>query len=661
MLNLLRRTLKRHIDSTNPFWWYAIEAASLGEAIAGWLSLPICLAYHWREFENVLSARRAIRAGRTVLAFGLPREHFKEMYEPILERLPAEFDAWLVVPNSSKTSDVSRIHACWSIFVPWHAYVSCWFSLEHPDPIDVRSGKLNIQLYHGGGAAYIADAQPLAHSSAMYRKQLAKFNVHFATGPATKRTAESFGPGHTCVEVGYPKTDFLFRETEIPSVVAEDCSFAEDLPLVVYAPHHHEAASLSRYGLAVVDELLKSDVNVVVKLHGLMLAADNPLRKYHALLEDMAKSNPRLRRARSSEPGDYYKLADVVVGDTGSNSTAFESILCKKPVVLLLAKNDEVLADAQSFEATMARLSTTVGRIQDLPKAVLDAISTPKDVIERNHAEAARFLYNPGHAADVAVREIGKALSNGSGETRDARKISFVIPAYNEEKYIGDCLKHIMELKNDPWMHEVIVVDNASTDATASIARSFPGVTVVEEKRKGIAAARLKGLEVATGDLYASIDADCRITPTWLSEVKKQFAGDPGLVGLVGEYHYFDMPGPTRFLRSVIALFTSLRLWLLRKEKQFSRGGNSVYVTQKLRQEHAFDPEITYFGEDIHTTMALRKVGTVRYDPRLIVESSARRVNGEGFWKMLFLEKINSAWEHTTGKPLFVHEARHWR
>ena len=69
--------------------------------------------------------------------------------------------------------------------------------------------------------------------------------------------------------------------------------------------------------------------------------------------------------------------------------------------------------------------------------------------------------------------------------------VSLVIPAHNEEKYLGDCLESIA-----PQAHrllEVIVVDNASTDNTAQVAARSPFVRVVHEPRKGLLWARQRG------------------------------------------------------------------------------------------------------------------------------------------------------------------------
>jgi glycosyltransferase involved in cell wall biosynthesis len=93
-------------------------------------------------------------------------------------------------------------------------------------------------------------------------------------------------------------------------------------------------------------------------------------------------------------------------------------------------------------------------------------------------------------------------------------KISFVIPAHNEEAYVGKCLDSIFrELKKAPVDAEVIVVDNASTDGTREVAQKYPGVKVISEPIKGLTRARRAGFLAATGDLIANVDADTMLTP----------------------------------------------------------------------------------------------------------------------------------------------------
>ena len=52
-------------------------------------------------------------------------------------------------------------------------------------------------------------------------------------------------------------------------------------------------------------------------------------------------------------------------------------------------------------------------------------------------------------------------------------KISIVVPAYNEERYLGDCLESIIANRTDDF-YEIIVIDNASTDGTTAVAEKLP-------------------------------------------------------------------------------------------------------------------------------------------------------------------------------------------
>ena len=80
--------------------------------------------------------------------------------------------------------------------------------------------------------------------------------------------------------------------------------------------------------------------------------------------------------------------------------------------------------------------------------------------------------------------------------------ISVVIPAYDEEKYLPRSLASLDSQTYPRPRFEVIVVDNASTDRTAEIARAH-GARVVREERKGVGRARQSGAEAAQGEIIA--------------------------------------------------------------------------------------------------------------------------------------------------------------
>src|ERR1700679_3470981 len=122
-------------------------------------------------------------------------------------------------------------------------------------------------------------------------------------------------------------------------------------------------------------------------------------------------------------------------------------------------------------------------------------------------------------------------------------RLSFVVPAYNEEAYLPACLESICEqIRTLPaGTCEIIVVNNASTDGTREVALRYPGVTVVDEMRKGLTFARQAGFAASTGNLIANVDSDSRLTPGWVATVLKTFEEEPELAALSGPVVYYDL------------------------------------------------------------------------------------------------------------------------
>jgi glycosyltransferase involved in cell wall biosynthesis len=128
-------------------------------------------------------------------------------------------------------------------------------------------------------------------------------------------------------------------------------------------------------------------------------------------------------------------------------------------------------------------------------------------------------------------------------------KLSFVIPAYNEEVNLGKCLDAIVrERRGKESDIEVIVVNNASTDGTRAVAEKYPGITIVDETRKGIVFARQAGFAASHGELIANVDADNMLTPGWIDTTLSEFQKNPNLVTLSGPFIYYDLPKKSQFL-----------------------------------------------------------------------------------------------------------------
>ena len=97
--------------------------------------------------------------------------------------------------------------------------------------------------------------------------------------------------------------------------------------------------------------------------------------------------------------------------------------------------------------------------------------------------------------------------------------VSFIIPALNEEKHIGRCLKSIQQqhIPTGVASVEVVVVDNQSTDRTAEISREF-GARVIKVPPGHPSRARNAGVAAARGDWIAFVDADCELPRDWLTK-----------------------------------------------------------------------------------------------------------------------------------------------
>jgi len=234
-------------------------------------------------------------------------------------------------------------------------------------------------------------------------------------------------------------------------------------------------------------------------------------------------------------------------------------------------------------------------------------------------------------------------------------KLSFVIPAHNEESYIGDCLKSILGQKNGaPCEVEIIVVDNASTDGTAAAVRQFPGVTLVTEPEKGIVKARRAGFLKSTGDLIANVDSDSRLTPGWIQRVCEEFSRDPKLVALSGPFTYYDLsPKLNRSVRRFYYIafsFYFINRFILHIGSML-QGGNFVVRRNALEKIGGYDTAIEFYGEDTNIAQRLYKVGRVKFTFGLPMYSSGRRLAKEGAWTMAWRYGINYFWMTFTGKP----------
>lgn len=182
-----------------------------------------------------------------------------------------------------------------------------------------------------------------------------------------------------------------------------------------------------------------------------------------------------------------------------------------------------------------------------------------------------------------------EATSANASRGSTAATVSIIVPAWNARESIGRCLEAILAQTFPRERTQIIIVDNGSTDETASIVRSFEGVLLLTEPVASSYRARNLGLAHATGDFIAFTDADCEPAPEWIESAVRflQERGDvavaAGRVQLVPQHdtHYsaaahlyeqmfaFRQDEAARLGRSVTANWMSPR-WVFDKFGTFN-------------------------------------------------------------------------------------------
>lgn len=108
-------------------------------------------------------------------------------------------------------------------------------------------------------------------------------------------------------------------------------------------------------------------------------------------------------------------------------------------------------------------------------------------------------------------------------------KVSIVIPAFNEEKYIENSLFSLLKSEQKTRIdYEVILVDNNSTDRTVQLARQFKKgmkLRIIREEIQGRGAARARGFKRAQGEIILSADADTIFYQGWIETLVSEIKG----------------------------------------------------------------------------------------------------------------------------------------
>jgi len=206
-------------------------------------------------------------------------------------------------------------------------------------------------------------------------------------------------------------------------------------------------------------------------------------------------------------------------------------------------------------------------------------------------------------------------------------RVSIVIPAYNEECHIKECLDSIAEQTVRPF--EVIVVDNNSKDRTAEIARSFSFVTLTREKKQGLIPARNTGLNLAKGDILSRIDADVQLPRNWVEHLQRFYAQS--------SHDSLACSSPASFYN--IRLPAAISSWCTTKIFEINKlltgsytlwGTNMVVTAQQWRRIRRYVCDRKDIHEDLDMSIHLRRAGyRIFYDRSIKVKAELKRMQSD--------------------------------
>lgn len=234
--------------------------------------------------------------------------------------------------------------------------------------------------------------------------------------------------------------------------------------------------------------------------------------------------------------------------------------------------------------------------------------------------------------------------------------LDVVIPCYNEERDIARCLDLLLEQRAE--IHQIIVVDNNSSDGTAAILREYDSrhaiVRVLHENRQGVEFARDTGMAHANADVVARIDVDARVQPGWAKALRDFYGSHPDVQAGTGATEYFDLPA--RRLTNMVTWF------FMTMSNQVMAGSVNLYGANMSIRLQAWDmikadlpARDARVMEDLAISLALeRRQQKIAHIPSALAHVSGRRMRTSP----RDFARYNAQWPNTYRVMGFPRKAR---
>ncbi|MCI0765863.1 glycosyltransferase [Bacillus sp. TL12] len=217
------------------------------------------------------------------------------------------------------------------------------------------------------------------------------------------------------------------------------------------------------------------------------------------------------------------------------------------------------------------------------------------------------------------------------GDNEQGIKFSIIVPAHNEEKYIGRCLDSIVAASNIYKNQvEVIVVLNRCSDRTEEIAQSYHCITVQDEN-KNLSKIRNAGAKIARGEIIVTIDADSQMSENMLSEIEGHLISGKYIGGGVrGKFERISLGIIVSGLLLIIPLIFKYGLvsvgifWCYRKDFDAIGGFNEKML---MAEDAEFAMRLKKYGKTCG-----KKFTTIK---KAYMTTSCRKFDEHGDWALI--------------------------
>jgi hypothetical protein len=357
-------------------------------------------------------------SGKRVLVYNLHHDYFFDIFKAIYEELKRDkrivlffsykFDRlhlkkYLLRNVSLKYLVPSHV----SPFIPYELFVTA--EVTGPDfPLSMFSTR-TMEIYHGTGVYDLYQMKAV----------LQRFDVHFAIGEQFLSLIEYlYGDKEkkpTVYEVGYPKTDDLFKRTAETDGLATKYGIGER-KTVLFASHWNPASAIHRYGEDIIKALAELDIQVLIKPHHYLFVKykdDN----WQEQLKQLAEQYTNVIYVDYPNTQALFPLADILVTDPGTTAL-YEFSLLDKPVVMFndrswFKDNSEYIETEQEI-ADIAFNYSSLEELQSIIKNIILPDEEMKKKISEQQLKqkqlVSKYFYNPGKSVDYAVSAITKEL-----------------------------------------------------------------------------------------------------------------------------------------------------------------------------------------------------------------------------------------------------------